>query len=265
MSTHWTDLVWKHSQAKGTDLLVLLALADNADEASGHCWPSIAYLARKTRMHEDTVQRRLRVLEAAGAIRVQSKPGRSNSYFITRPTPLQTATPPQTAPPGILQGTPPRTAQGDPPVQLAGGNRKEPSGNPRARSSSGSTIPDDFSVSEEMREWASSSTPAVNLERETESFIDYWREGNGKGKKHKSWPVTWKTWMRRAQTSAEARGWKPIEPAEVVEVENATAARLAREKAAWLAAHGVTEAEFEANRHDPVWMARVQARAVRSA
>jgi hypothetical protein len=62
------DEVWWSSAAKGSDLLVLLAMADNADSTSRECWPSIAYLAQKTRLSERGVRYVIRRLEKLGAI-----------------------------------------------------------------------------------------------------------------------------------------------------------------------------------------------------
>lgn len=58
---------WKHSQARGTNLLVLLALADIAND-DGECWPSIPHLARKCRLDQRTAQRRIRSLEELGEL-----------------------------------------------------------------------------------------------------------------------------------------------------------------------------------------------------
>jgi hypothetical protein len=44
--------VWKFSSYKTEKLLVLLALADCADEKSGECWPSIPHIAEKARITE---------------------------------------------------------------------------------------------------------------------------------------------------------------------------------------------------------------------
>ena len=81
---------WKHSRARGTDLLVLLALADIAND-EGECWPSIFHLAKKCRIDERTTQRRIRSLEGLGEVVVVRCGGRasrhgevrSNRYRIT--------------------------------------------------------------------------------------------------------------------------------------------------------------------------------------
>lgn len=47
--------VWDHSKQSGNGLLLMIALADQAND-QGLCWPSIGTLARKTRLSERTVQ-----------------------------------------------------------------------------------------------------------------------------------------------------------------------------------------------------------------
>jgi len=50
--------VWEHSRHKGSDLLLMLAIADHADD-NGVAYPSIPRLAQKMRMSERNVQYRL--------------------------------------------------------------------------------------------------------------------------------------------------------------------------------------------------------------
>jgi hypothetical protein len=57
-----TTWVWGDSKAQGADLLVLLALADYADE-HGNCYASWAKLQSKTRLSRSTVIRSLRRLQ----------------------------------------------------------------------------------------------------------------------------------------------------------------------------------------------------------
>lgn len=78
MSIKVMTSVWERSQASGTDLLVLLALADNANDA-GECWPSIHYIARKCRIDDRTTQRRIRSLEAINEVVVIRGGGRAGS------------------------------------------------------------------------------------------------------------------------------------------------------------------------------------------
>ena len=77
--------VWEHSQRKDGELLVMLALADFANDA-GECWPSIPVLAHKARLTERQTRRDLTKLEEAGEIRRNRSNGgrnRRNHYFIT--------------------------------------------------------------------------------------------------------------------------------------------------------------------------------------
>jgi hypothetical protein len=74
--------VWKQSRHRGGALLVLLALADYADD-DGECWPSVLRLASKARLSERQTQEVLRRLEAAGEIAVQLAAGPKGSNLYT--------------------------------------------------------------------------------------------------------------------------------------------------------------------------------------
>lgn len=67
MSIRLMTQVWESAPVEGGPLLVLLALADFADER-GMCWPSVKTLARRSRMSRTHVQRILRGLETANLI-----------------------------------------------------------------------------------------------------------------------------------------------------------------------------------------------------
>ena len=87
MSVRVMARVWAHSQRKDGELLVMLAVADFANDA-GECWPSIPVLAAKARLTERQTRRVLIKLEEAGEIRRQKSNGgrnRRNHYFITIP------------------------------------------------------------------------------------------------------------------------------------------------------------------------------------
>jgi hypothetical protein len=67
MSVAATNYVWTQSPAEGADRLVLLALADFADEA-GNCFGSWGKLEEKTRLARATVARCLRRLQDRGEL-----------------------------------------------------------------------------------------------------------------------------------------------------------------------------------------------------
>lgn len=73
--------VWEHGPEKSTEKLVLLALADNANDA-GECWPSISTIARKCSLSERSVIRAIGSLEKASYIMRRRRQDTSNLYRI---------------------------------------------------------------------------------------------------------------------------------------------------------------------------------------
>lgn len=61
--------VWKHSKQEGNGLLILLALADWAND-DGYAWPSVDTLAHKARVSDRTVQRQIQKIESDGELRI---------------------------------------------------------------------------------------------------------------------------------------------------------------------------------------------------
>ncbi|MEV0681662.1 helix-turn-helix domain-containing protein [Actinosynnema sp. NPDC050436] len=98
---------WENAPVAGTELLLVLAIADSADDDGRNAWPSVADLARKTRLNERTVQRLLKRLQRDGHITIELGGGRRrNRYAITMsptPAPNPAAAPPP-APPGRSHG-----------------------------------------------------------------------------------------------------------------------------------------------------------------
>jgi hypothetical protein len=70
--------VWEYSKTTGTELLVILALADRADD-DGYCFPGVAYIAHKARVTDRRVQQILRKLEEMGEINTDMRCGRHNA------------------------------------------------------------------------------------------------------------------------------------------------------------------------------------------
>jgi DNA-binding transcriptional regulator YhcF (GntR family) len=83
MSIKIMTWIWENSKEEGTNLLMLLAIADHAND-DGVCWPSIARLAQRARVEERQAKYIIKKLEANGAIEVQRGVGRNNTslYFV---------------------------------------------------------------------------------------------------------------------------------------------------------------------------------------
>lgn len=75
--------VWTKAPVEGGELLLLLALADNAND-DGVAFPGVSYLARKARMTGRNVQLCVRKLESKGLMRVipNAGPSGTNKYCL---------------------------------------------------------------------------------------------------------------------------------------------------------------------------------------
>lgn len=62
-----------------------------------------------------------------------------------------------------------------------------------------STVPLNFSITDDMRTWAAENTPMVDIDAKLPEFIDYWR---GRGEVKKDWVATWRNGMRKQQEFA---------------------------------------------------------------
>lgn len=88
MSVTVSNWVWNNSDAGGSELLVLLALADYADDDGGNCYPSMNAIAEKARMSTDQTRRIIHKLIAENKIELVEKGGwdgkknRANNYQI---------------------------------------------------------------------------------------------------------------------------------------------------------------------------------------
>jgi hypothetical protein len=78
-------------------------------------------------------------------------------------------------------------------------NRERGANKSRTPATKGTRLPSDFSISEEMREWAMTKHPLTDIDAETEAFIDYWRGVAGAKGLKLDWSGTWRNWIRRSK------------------------------------------------------------------
>lgn len=85
MSIEIMNRVWSHSQQQGTKLVLLLALADMANNG-GYCWPSLETLQQRARLsHRQNVIKAITEMEETAEVWVERNRGRNNSngYIVT--------------------------------------------------------------------------------------------------------------------------------------------------------------------------------------
>jgi hypothetical protein len=70
-------MVWvlRHSPLVGVDKVILLGIANHADDEGGNAWPSVATLSRYANVTERSVQRSLKRMAAEGHITVRRQRG----------------------------------------------------------------------------------------------------------------------------------------------------------------------------------------------
>lgn len=87
MSIGCINNVFRFSEASGNDRLVLIAIADEANDEGENAFPSVRRLASKAHCHTDTVIECIKHLEALGELEVlrpeKQGRGRFNRYRVT--------------------------------------------------------------------------------------------------------------------------------------------------------------------------------------
>lgn len=213
-----------------TDKLVLLALADNAND-EGSCWPSVATIATKCSLEQRSVSRAMERLEASGHLTRTERAGRSNTYIV-HPRPLVTPdlksplTESQT--PSDYKSSPPLTNGHPPPDYKSPITIIEPSVESKEnrerearapRSARATRLPEDFGLTPERRKVA--ETEKADPDREFAQFVDHFRSAPGEKGRKVDWDATWRNWCRRAPDfkprprfttgHPEDTGWRPPE------------------------------------------------------
>jgi hypothetical protein len=187
MSIEAMNLVLNYSRATGRAKLVLLGIANHFGDNGA--WPSIETLARYANASERSVKRDIQELVELGelVVEVNSAPMKSqyktNLYWIK-----------------VEAGVTTQVSRGD----SSGKSGVTPVGtqtiniNHKESDTRATRIPNDFSVSREMRNWAALNHPDVDIDKATLNFVDYW-ETKPKNNTKLDWGRTWQTWIRNTR------------------------------------------------------------------
>ena len=75
----------------------------------------------------------------------------------------------------------------------------------------GTRIPEPFMLTAEMRAWAASEVPGLDVDAHTREFVDHWRAASGSTATKRDWVAAWRNWMRKAHRWSPAS--KDVAPA----------------------------------------------------
>lgn len=180
MSIKLMSLVWEIDLPPG-EKLVLLALADQANDEGTQCWPSVETIAKRSGQGVRTVRRALASLEQAGHLTRQHRDGTSTQY---RVHPGQSGTPAKSAPL-------PKTTQT--PAKLAAKPSRTTSNKhtQRAHVIPESWEPQPFGNGSKSADIIAGWS-ADELATQIEHFTAHHR---GKGNRFVDWQDAWKTWV----------------------------------------------------------------------
>ena len=201
MSIEAIAAVLHHSKASGSAKLILLGIANHQGDAGA--WPAVSTLARYANITVRQAQKQIRVLEESGEVKIDYQAPEmtkhTNRYWVTVRCPKECDGSTahrvnSTTGGGELYDTPGVNSTTPEPSM----NHQEPKIGKATR------IPLPFVITEEMRDWAETKIPGVDIDFETESFIDYWKAKPYHATKV-DWPATWRVWMSKTKRTAQSK------------------------------------------------------------
>lgn len=110
MSVRVMSLVWERYPAGGSELLLMLALADFASDDGDRIYPSVATLSKKVRQSERNVQRLLRKLVKSGLLEIVGNEHGGKGLATRYHIPIERVT---SLHPLLAERVTPRVAKGD--------------------------------------------------------------------------------------------------------------------------------------------------------
>ena len=216
MSLKAMQAVWEQSASKGTARVILLALADHANEHMT-AYPSLATLARYANVTRRNAIAAIERLITIGELEVVGQGRRNvNIYRIILPGKIvATGVDSDTGVDFItsVDSDTTTSVDSDTTTSVDSDTRtiKEPSYNPHypplasvsppkkplsQNGTYGKRLPDDFELTDAMRAFA--EKVGVDPEWEYDAFVDYWRSVPGQKGTKRDWMAVWRNWCRKS-------------------------------------------------------------------
>ena len=74
----------------------------------------------------------------------------------------------------------------------------------------GTRLPDAWTPSAELIEWAKDKAPGVDVLKATDNFVDYWHSASGAKASKLDWAAAWRVWIRNESTRVPQRRTQPF-------------------------------------------------------
>lgn len=196
MSVRVISRVWDTDCPSHTSKLVLIALADNADD-DGFCWPSQDTLARKCNLSKKGVILQITKLEEAGLLKVERTEGRISNRYVVLPNSEPRSPLPTVNGRVLTVNARESTVNGIPAtVNAVHPNRKEPSNNhqePSLLNIPPVEKPPKSFVKPTIQECEEFATKELKLPKSDGATFWYGKEGVG-WKGVKDWKAVMRNW-----------------------------------------------------------------------
>lgn len=224
MSRDASDWAWEQPVKPASAKLVLLCLANCHNDGTGRCNPSVKYIGDATGLDKKTIPVALEILAEKGLISFDRRRGAPPNYRVNFTRKREKSLPengatfeskslpengssvyPKTGEleegdekpslPEIGLSVYPKTGNGVyPKTGNKPGKNQERTGKGAAVRRTGKTkVPENFEVTDRMREWAAEKAPGIDVDAATEQWADYWRST---GKLMSDWEATWRNGMK---------------------------------------------------------------------
>lgn len=213
MSVNWIRQILnarKHLDLKGDELFGALMIASYANKETGECRPKLETIAKDMDCSVRTVQRVIAKLDRVFDITDGFGRGRSSEFSLAlkaKKDEKKHDTDVMFSAEKTRQTRTENTTSADGKHDKSGDAYKE---EPNKRTlirepERGTRIPDPFLLTVEMRSYAADKRPNIDVNEETEKFVNYWRSKPGSGARKLDWVATWRNWILNAKGGSSGK------------------------------------------------------------
>ena len=183
-----------------SDKLILILLANNANDETGDCFPSQSYLAKRSGLSLGHVNRVIKRLKSEGFVDIipqyrDDGGRRSNRYRLYMDVIGGGVTTDHTPCDKVTQE--PMTTDHS---RTVISNRHKNHSDTR-----GTRLEEEWVLPDKWREWASKKRPDLHLDTVADCFKDHWISVGGVRGIKRDWSATWRNWIRREPIVGERK------------------------------------------------------------